>query len=428
MYFQIRELILWPKGNFPPRRVVFAPGKVNVISGASKTGKSAIIPIIDYCLGSGKCAIPTGTIRDACSWFGLIVDTDEGQKLIARAEPGTKQQSEQMLLLEGSAIVVPERIDVRTSNAGQVRAMLNCLSGTSNLPFDPEKATGFGVRATIRDFMAFVFQPQNVVANPDILFFKADTNEHREKLKTIFPYVLGAMTPQTLMDRWEFDGLLKNLRRKERELLNIRAVSIRWQSEARSWLDRARELELFSKDRIILANDWPQLIDALRAIAATDYTAAKPDAAQIDDAFAETLRLIDAERDMSTELFGIRSRLAELKALKQGTTSFNAALRVQKERLSLSSWLKTLAVREDGPTVLVPAINPGEELDMLCSALARIDAGCRAASRIDGDDRPRADPLDRRTAGQDRGIECRARPHQGPARARTATGRAILDS
>jgi len=131
---------------------------------------------------------------------------------------------------------------------------------------------------------------------------------------------------------------------------------------------------------------------------------------------------------MSTELFGIRSRLAELKALKQGTTSFNAALRVQKERLSLSSWLKTLAVREDGPTVLVPAINPGEELDMLCSALARIDAGCRAASRIDGDDRPRADPLDRRTAGQDRGIECRARPHQGPARARTATGRAILDS
>ncbi len=374
MYFQIRELILWPKGDFPPRRVIFAPGKVNVISGASKTGKSAIIPIIDYCLGSGKCAIPTGTIRNACSWFGLIVDTDEGQKLIARAEPGNKQQSEQMLLLEGAPIMVPERIDERTSNAGQVRAMLNRLSGTSNLPFDPDKASGFGARASIRDFMAFVFQPQNVVANPDIMFFKADTNEHREKLKTIFPYVLGAVTPQILMDRWELDGLLKTLRRKEREMLNIRAVSLRWQGEARSWLDRARELGLFPKDRIIPANDWPQLIDALRAIAATDYTAAKPDAAQIDDALAETLRLIEAERDLSTELFAIRSRLAELKALKEGTTSFSAALRIQKERLSLSSWLKTLAVTDIGSTAPVPVINPGAELDMLCTALARIEA------------------------------------------------------
>lgn len=373
MYFQIRELILWPKGNFPPRRVRFAPGKVNVISGASKTGKSAIIPIIDYCLGSGKCAIPTGTIRNACSWFGLIVDTDEGQKLIARAEPGNKVQSEQMLLIDGETIEVPERIVVRTSNASQVKALLNRLSGTSNLPFDPDSTSGYGARPSIRDFMAFVFQPQNVVANPDVLFFKADTNEHREKLKNIFPYVLGAITPQTLMDRWELDSLRKTLRRKERELLNIRAVSGRWQSEARSWLDRARELGLFPKDRAIPTNDWPQVIDALRAIAASDFTAAKPDPAQIDAALAETLRLIEAERTIATELFSIRSRLAELKALKDGTTSFNAALRIQKERLSLSTWLKSLGVSDQTSVAPVPVINPGVELDMLCAALTRIE-------------------------------------------------------
>lgn len=373
MYFQIRELILWPKGDFPPRRVKFAPGKVNVISGASKTGKSAIIPIIDYCLGSGKCAIPTGTIRNACSWFGLIVDTDEGQKLIARAEPGSKAQSEQMLLIEGETIEVPDRITVRSSNAGQVRSMLNRLSGTSNLPFDPESTSGFAARPSIRDFMAFVFQPQNVVANPDVLFFKADTNEHREKLKNIFPYVLGAVTPQTLMDRWELDGLRKTLRRKERELLNIRTVSGRWQSEARSWLDRARELGLFPKDRVIPSDDWPQLVDALRTISVSDFTAAKPDAAQIDAALAETLQLIEVERGMAAELFAIRSRLAELKALKEGTSTFNAALRIQKERLSLSTWLKSLSGGDPTATAPVPAVNPGVELDMLCAALARIE-------------------------------------------------------
>ena len=31
-----------------------------------------------------------------------------------------------------------------------------------------------------------------------VLFFNADTTEHREKLKAIFPYVLGALTPEML--------------------------------------------------------------------------------------------------------------------------------------------------------------------------------------------------------------------------------------
>ena len=49
MNFQLVKLIVWPKiESFPPRIVEFKPGKVNVITGGSRTGKSAIIPIIDY--------------------------------------------------------------------------------------------------------------------------------------------------------------------------------------------------------------------------------------------------------------------------------------------------------------------------------------------------------------------------------------------
>lgn len=54
MYFQLRKLILWPRTDEKPRELDFYPGVVNVISGASKTGKSAVIPIIDYCLASDK--------------------------------------------------------------------------------------------------------------------------------------------------------------------------------------------------------------------------------------------------------------------------------------------------------------------------------------------------------------------------------------
>src|SRR5260370_40703841 len=101
MNFQIARIILWPKNrNKKPRVVKFAPGRLNIISGVSRTGKSAIIPIIDYCLGSDKCTVPTGVIRETTAWFGVLLRTDEGEKLLARREPGVQQATDDMYLLE----------------------------------------------------------------------------------------------------------------------------------------------------------------------------------------------------------------------------------------------------------------------------------------------------------------------------------------
>src|SRR5579859_3206489 len=111
MLFHIKELILWPRnGKRPPRRLVFGAGQLNVITGASKTGKSAVIPIVDYCLGSEHCSIPVLTIRDACSWFGILVETNEGEKLFARREPGSNQTTSDMFVLEALKVDVPSAI------------------------------------------------------------------------------------------------------------------------------------------------------------------------------------------------------------------------------------------------------------------------------------------------------------------------------
>ena len=60
MYFQLRKLILWSRKNIAPRVVEFHPGVVNVISGSSKTGKSAVVPIIDYCCQGRSKTRPLG--------------------------------------------------------------------------------------------------------------------------------------------------------------------------------------------------------------------------------------------------------------------------------------------------------------------------------------------------------------------------------
>src|SRR5208282_2027217 len=56
MKLAILKVILWPKDqNHSPRIIHFAPGKINIITGESGTGKSTLTWIIDYCLGSEKC-------------------------------------------------------------------------------------------------------------------------------------------------------------------------------------------------------------------------------------------------------------------------------------------------------------------------------------------------------------------------------------
>ncbi|EOG5604880.1 AAA family ATPase [Providencia stuartii] len=51
----IDSLILWPSDSENNiQEIFFEKNKVNIIHGISGTGKSSIISIIDYCLGSSK--------------------------------------------------------------------------------------------------------------------------------------------------------------------------------------------------------------------------------------------------------------------------------------------------------------------------------------------------------------------------------------
>ena len=53
MSFQILDIVLYSKKG-ESRVVQLQPGALNIITGASKTGKTALIEIIDYCLGSSE--------------------------------------------------------------------------------------------------------------------------------------------------------------------------------------------------------------------------------------------------------------------------------------------------------------------------------------------------------------------------------------
>lgn len=376
MYFQLLKVVLWPRTGGEPREVIFKSGMVNVISGASKTGKSAIIPIIDYCLGSDKCAVPVGVIRESCSWFGVVVDTSEGQKLLARREPGTQQSTGDMVLLEASAIEVPKKIDAKTTNVDYVKAVLNRLAGLSNLEFEPGTEDRYKYRPSFRDLMAFTFQPQNIVANPDVMFFKADTTEHREELKTIFPYVLGAVSPDLLQARHEMDRLSRQLRRKESELRTRQASGAVWQREAQAWVRQAIEYGLLSPDYEV-PQDWPATIDTLRHVLGSDPRGAVPTSGAMDVVMVRLAELRVTETALAVKLSQSRQRLHELGRLDESSDAYGTALRVQRDRLALSKWIRGLA-QEKSDVVFELNEAGRERLGQLCGALDAIEVRLRS--------------------------------------------------
>ena len=69
---QIIELVLY--GNKGQKRSLpFQTGSVSIITGKSKTGKSAVGDIIEYCLGGKDCNIAEGVVRDNVAWYGLLL-------------------------------------------------------------------------------------------------------------------------------------------------------------------------------------------------------------------------------------------------------------------------------------------------------------------------------------------------------------------
>ena len=376
MFLQIKHVILWPhKTEIDPRVLNFEIGMVNVISGASKTGKSALVPIIDYCLGSDKCAIPVKTIRDACGWFGILVQTDEGQKLLARRNPGTQQSTGDMFVVESDVVPVPREIEGPNTTVDGVKKRLDELARLSNIGLDPTSVPGQtvrGSRPSFRDLMAFCFQPQNVVANQDLLFFKADTYEHREKLKAIFPYVLGALTPEILALRWELESLRRDFSRKERELAALFQASVRWTAELKSWVSRAREYGLLAAQK--KEESTYAMMEVLREVVKRSSLNAAITTDSINNSVTELVTLERDESVIASELGALRRRQSEMARLRDTAQDYVTALKTQRERLGVATWLRTqLSEEASCPVCHEPMHEPTEELRSLVAAIDSVE-------------------------------------------------------
>jgi energy-coupling factor transporter ATP-binding protein EcfA2 len=388
MKIAILKVILWPKDtSHSPRIIHLQPGKINIITGESGSGKSTLSWIIDYCLGSDKCSIPVGLIREVTSWFGLHLQLANTEMIIARRNPEDQQSTSDIFWVEGLSVAVPQTVE-KNARVEDVKNRFNQIAHLPNLDFSIGENVGYGGRASFRDMSAFNFQPQHIVANPYTYFFKADTTEHREKLRIIFPLVLGAIDAATLAKQRELKDAEREYDRWKRELDARLGAARAWEAEVKSYYLQAQTLGLIPIGSSPQANwNLDRYILDLKKVPENVKTMDLPDISEgTNEAAAKELtKLINEEDRLGQEIGSNRRRLAKLEQLSSSVGDYTTTLTGQEDRLQATGWFEDKlkdthqcpvcsAVHNDGNPRLNELLSLARELKTLTATVHQAPA------------------------------------------------------
>jgi DNA repair exonuclease SbcCD ATPase subunit len=296
MSLHIHDIILYSYGG-EKRVLSLRPGELNIITGSSKTGKTALIEIIDYCMGSSECNVPEGVIRQAVSWLGLRLQLPEGQAFVARKLPGPGgHASPEVYYSVEKKIDIPEFSELgQTTNPKTLEALLSKHAGIGeNLHEPPSGQTRQPLSANIRHALFFTFQQQSEVISNKHLFHKQSEQYIPQAIKDVLPFFLGAVDDQHVGKMAELRRLRQELRGLQRRLAEFEAVRGSGFGRAQTLLSEAQDIGLYRAGKI--PDTWEDSVAALREVREKPVQLVEEIAAQGD-----TYERLQQERALLTE-------------------------------------------------------------------------------------------------------------------------------
>lgn len=208
------------------RRLELRPGALNIITGGSKTGKSALQQIVEYCLGNGTCDVPAGVIWNSVSWYALLLQFDRSRVFVARKHPDPGKKSSETVHIEIGATseVAPFESLRGNSTPHQTVDQLSRLLGiVANVHTPPLGQTRLPLEANLNHARFLLFQSQSEIASQKFLFHRQGEPFIPQAIRDTLPYFLGAV-PEDLLAKQRDFKLAKDAHR----------AAVRARDEARS--------------------------------------------------------------------------------------------------------------------------------------------------------------------------------------------------
>lgn len=218
MRFYIDNLILWLNDG-TKRMLKFEEDKINIITGNSKTGKTAILEIIDYCLcGSNETVVISHEhIGENVLWYGIRFVINEKTYTIARGAilEGGKFSADYYFSQTGD---VPETPYVKMGEQ-QIKSILE-----NEFSIDDEVTVSYGgrsikknARLSFRYFLMYNTLSKDVVDNGKLFFDKMNIERYRDVWFQIFDLSLGVIDLNTIALQKKIEELRQNISNLEAE-------------------------------------------------------------------------------------------------------------------------------------------------------------------------------------------------------------------
>ncbi|MFI7275012.1 DUF3732 domain-containing protein [Streptomyces sp. NPDC049879] len=371
---QLLAIILY--NNTGDRRILeFEPGSLNVVTGESKTGKSALLDILEYCLGRDSLQMPIGPITQTVAWYAALLDLGHGRAFVARPAPLPGRNSTQRAMLRlGTDLEALQFAELEADvDSNAVREQLGRRIGIEeNLHEPPPGSARHHVEAHLGHAALLCLQRQSEIDDPNFLFHRQGEQGMAQTLKGTIPYFLGAVPRDQALRRAQLVAARRDLktaetayrRAQEAAQLAGAALSTLWQEAyALGMVATLEEPERAAAVAELQAAIAPA---ESRPAPATDrQSATRADQlVQARDTLRHQLRAVAAEREL---------------LLQQESTEvgFEGAVRTQTARLSS---LQLLGLTPEGSIPLTACALCGSTLTDPDPSVADLDQHLRRLS------------------------------------------------
>lgn len=313
------------------RDVRFDLGSLNIVTGGSKTGKSALLDIVDYCWGRDECTIPRGEIRRSTSWFAVLFDNAGEKVLIARRNPSVGAKVSDEIYFDRGVEDFPHASELaKNMTAEGLKDQLSALLGINENLYRPgPSASRAPLEASARHAILFCLQFQYEIAQPRLLFHRQSDRFVPDAIKDTLAYFLGAMGEDHFLKLKRYDEAKQRLRKLEREWAEASALAARNSDTARSLYGEALRHGLVD---VTLPPDATK--EQLRAALITAARPGDNGPTLLDDPKADLADLEDRRRELRARLAEVRDDLAQLERARRETTAFEAEAREHRARLN----------------------------------------------------------------------------------------------
>jgi hypothetical protein len=261
---QLDALVLYNSSG-EPRTLRFQSGKLNIITGDSRTGKSSLINIIRFCLGAGSPQVPFGQIRNTTVWYGLLAHVADTSFFIGRPAPrGDATTNATMLIVGASSIPGFSELQANTTAEALRRYLAGLIGIQENLNVPGVGQSRRALAAGFVHSLHYCFQGQGEIANPEVLFHRQNREFQPQTIRDTFPYFLGAQGADELRMRQELLDLRRLLRVSERTLQGAIAEREVGLDRSAALLSEAREVGLSVESE--LPNSLLDMREVLRSL------------------------------------------------------------------------------------------------------------------------------------------------------------------